>query len=121
MGQDRDELADVYDARVGGGILSQSPSEVVPCANDEACTGTVSAAPGFTPPQTSASGPGNPKELSCKKGFRREIKKDHQRCVKISGSSHSKKKAEKKHKKKAKHHQKGRNKAAKNKGKGKGR
>jgi hypothetical protein len=117
VGQDRDELADVYDARVGGGIPSQSPSEVAPCANEEACNGPVSAAPGFTSPQTSVSGPGNPKALSCKKGFRREIKKGRQRCVKISGSSHSKKK----HKKKAEHHQKGGNKAAKSKGKGKGR
>jgi hypothetical protein len=31
VGQDKDGLQDVYDARVGGGLASQSPATVIPC------------------------------------------------------------------------------------------
>jgi hypothetical protein len=39
VGQDEDELQDVYDARVGGGIASQDPLAVVPCEGIDACHG----------------------------------------------------------------------------------
>ena len=37
VGQDTDELQDVYDARVGGGLASQNPPPPNPCLSTEAC------------------------------------------------------------------------------------
>jgi hypothetical protein len=58
--QDRDQLQDVYDAGVGGGLAAQHAVAPPPCAA-EACRGASSPAP---PQQGSASssfsGPGNP-------------------------------------------------------------
>jgi hypothetical protein len=62
VGQDKDEIQDVYDARVGGGLASQNPVATVPCEGAEACHGN-----GQTPPVESAPatpnfhGPVNPK------------------------------------------------------------
>jgi hypothetical protein len=61
VGQDRDELQDVYDARVGGGLPSQNPAAATICESVESCHG-----PAQTPPTESAGGsatfvgPGNP-------------------------------------------------------------
>ena len=61
VGQDRDSLLDVYDARAGGGLASQAASESPSCAGD-ACRSQPAPPP---PPPTAASegfsGPGNSK------------------------------------------------------------
>jgi hypothetical protein len=51
VGQDKDELQDVYDARVGGGLSSQNPVTPVPCESTEACHG-----PGQEPPTEASPG-----------------------------------------------------------------
>lgn len=59
VGQDQDQLVDVYDARVDGGLASQNPPAATPCSG-EGCKPPPSVAP---PPPTAASvtfaGPGN--------------------------------------------------------------
>lgn len=62
VGQDTDELVDLYDARVGGGLASQNPPPAPsPCLGD----GCKPVAPGPPPPPQLGSsgfeGPGNPK------------------------------------------------------------
>jgi hypothetical protein len=61
VGGDKDELQDVYDARVGGGLSAQNPVASIPCESAEACHGSVQAPPA-EPSAGSASfvGPGNP-------------------------------------------------------------
>jgi hypothetical protein len=44
VGIDTDNLIDLYDARVGGGIPAQNPPPVAPCQGDE-CQGSLSGAP----------------------------------------------------------------------------
>lgn len=62
VGQDKDELQDVYDARVGGGIPSQNRVPVMPCESSDACHGPYSGAPAKSSPATpSFVGPQNPK------------------------------------------------------------
>jgi hypothetical protein len=100
VAQDRDELVDVYDARVHGGIPAQNRAEPTPCTEEAQCSQATS------PPQKSApaatagfSGPANPKPLSCKKGFRRVTKGGKTKCEKVKPKA--KKKTNKKHKKKS--------------------
>ena len=82
VNQDKDQLVDVYDARVGGGIAAQNSVPPIPCEG-EACKGEAGGAtPAPSPGSATFSGPGNPK----------------------SPSHHKKKHHQKKHKKK--HHQK---------------
>jgi hypothetical protein len=62
VGQDQDQLQDVYDARVGGGIAAQSPPLGVPCPSAEACHGAGQAPPGeATPGSATFQGPPDPK------------------------------------------------------------
>jgi hypothetical protein len=63
VGQDKDQITDIYDARVGGGIASQNPSPPPPaCEGDEACKDAAPPAPGTeSPGSASFSGPGNQK------------------------------------------------------------
>jgi hypothetical protein len=76
VGQDRDQLIDVYDARVDGGLASQNqPAPPPPCSGD-ACQPPASRAPEDPSPGTTRSGPGNQtknrahakKAKKCKKG-----------------------------------------------------
>jgi hypothetical protein len=68
VGQDRDQLQDVYDARVGGGIAGQNPIATIPCEG-EACRGAAVAAPAvLTPSSAGFVGPGNPKAKACPRG-----------------------------------------------------
>jgi NHL repeat-containing protein len=99
VGQDTDELQDVYDAKVGGGIAAQNPPPVNPCAG-EACRGASPAAPEPAAAGTSQfAGAGNPRAPSaCKKGFVRKGGK----CVKQKHRKH-KRHGKKKHKKQGKH------------------
>jgi len=51
VGQDKDELQDAYDARVGGGLAAQNPVAVPPCESAEACH-----EPAQTPPVEGTAG-----------------------------------------------------------------
>ena len=59
VAQDTDELTDLYDARVDGGIAAQNAASSAPCAGD-ACRGAASAAPALGSALSQVfSGPGN--------------------------------------------------------------
>jgi len=61
VGQDKDELRDAYDARVGGGIASQNPQPDIPCESAGACHGPAQSPPAEAAPSTQTFvGPGNP-------------------------------------------------------------
>jgi hypothetical protein len=75
VGQDKDELIDVYDARVGGGIAAQNPP-VVPACEGEACMGAVpTTSPGQSPGSAAFNGPGNAKPNHQAKKHRKHKKK----------------------------------------------
>jgi hypothetical protein len=97
---DKDELNDIYDVRVDGGLASQQVLPPEPCSSGEACGGSrAGGSPASTPGSSSFQGPGNP--ASCRKGFVRR----HGKCVK----KHKSRKAKKSHHKndqKKKHHRK---------------
>lgn len=110
VGQDTDDLSDVYDARVGGGLAAQYPTAIEPCETGLACRGPNSASPATTSPGTvsfagpgnlapapaaSFAGPENPKPAACKKG---SVPKG-QKCVKKKRSRHRKVKKRSKHRK----------------------
>jgi hypothetical protein len=61
VGQDQDVLGDIYDARVGGGIASQSPSSPpLPCAGSDECrAGGVAPAPVVPAATVEGAGTGN--------------------------------------------------------------
>jgi hypothetical protein len=61
VGQDKDELQDVYDARVGGGLPGQNEVKPPPCESTEACHGPAPSPPAEGQGATSTFvGPGNP-------------------------------------------------------------
>jgi hypothetical protein len=80
VGQDGDELFDVYDASVDGGLASQNPAPTVPCEG-EACKGGASAPPvGQTAGTPNFVGPVNPKAIHKKaKKRRHRAKKRHKK------------------------------------------
>jgi hypothetical protein len=112
VAQDKDELVDVYDARVGGGIAAQEAEPAAPCEG-EACLGPSSSAPALATPGTSTFvGPENGKRP---KPCRHRKVRRHGKCVaKHKGHHH------KKHKKKH-HHKQEQKRKAKRHGKGGGR
>jgi hypothetical protein len=75
VGQDKDELQDVYDARVGGGLPSQNPPPPNPCLSVGACHG-----PSQTPPSEPAAGsatfvgPANPVPKHKKAKAKKKVK-----------------------------------------------
>jgi virginiamycin B lyase len=77
--QDKDELLDIYDTKVGGGLASQNAISPVPCEG-EACKAGASS-----PPQSESAGserftaPGNPKprHKAAKAKHRHRTKKRH--------------------------------------------
>jgi hypothetical protein len=79
VGQDEDELQDVYDARVGGGLAAQNPIPVVPCEGAEACHGPAQAPPSEASPGTATFvGPANPASKHKKpKAKKQKHKKKH--------------------------------------------
>jgi WD40-like Beta Propeller Repeat len=80
VGQDQDELVDVYDARINGGLSAQNPESPVPCSSAEACHSPVSTPPQSSTPATATySGPGNaqPKKHRKKRRHHRKHKKHH--------------------------------------------
>jgi hypothetical protein len=61
VGQDKDELLDVYDARIGGGLSSQNVVESAPCAG-EGCRGQASGSPTAQSPGSAGFvGPADPR------------------------------------------------------------
>jgi hypothetical protein len=81
VGQDEDELQDVYDARVDGGLASQHPVFAVPCESVEACH-----EPAQTPPleENAATqtfvGPANPASKHKKQKVKKHKKKKHKKA-----------------------------------------
>jgi hypothetical protein len=81
VGQDLDELVDIYDARVGGGLAYQYPPPPSICTG-EACLPGATPAPSSQSAGTSSfSGPGNPKpskqKQKKKKHHKKQSKKKH--------------------------------------------
>jgi hypothetical protein len=89
VGQDKDELQDVYDARVGGGLASQNPIVVLPCESSESCHGPVPASP-EEPSAASATfvGPGNPIPKHKKQNTKKHKAKKKQHKKKGKGKKH---------------------------------
>jgi len=78
VGQDKDELRDAYDARVGGGIASQNPQPSIPCESAGACHGPAQSPPAESAPSTQTFvGPGNP-PVKHKKPKKHKAKKHKQ-------------------------------------------
>ena len=81
VGQDTDQLTDIYDARVEGGLAAQNPVFAPPC-EAEGCKGAIpESLPLPNPPDF--SGPGNPKKNRPKPCAKKKSKKhrchDHQK------------------------------------------
>jgi hypothetical protein len=80
VGQDKDELQDVYDARVQGGLPAQNPTSVPPCESSEACHGQVGQPPGEATPATPGfQGPANPHPKHKKQKHAKHKKHKHKR------------------------------------------
>jgi hypothetical protein len=86
VGQDQDQLFDLYDARREGGLASQNPPAPTPPCEGEACKPGAAAAPALASPSTpSFQGPGNVREKAgkgCPKGKYRLRRHGKTRCVK---------------------------------------
>jgi hypothetical protein len=86
VGQDADESYDLYDARIGGGLISQSPPASPPC-HGEACRGPQPQAPGdLVPISSSFNGPGNPAPNHQR---RKHHRKRHHRSAKARSIKHN--------------------------------
>jgi hypothetical protein len=86
VGQDKDEIQDVYDARLGGGLVSQNPPPTVPCEAAESCHGPAPTPPAESSPATpNFHGPVNPKPVHKKpnkhKRKKHKRKKGHKRAA----------------------------------------
>ncbi len=71
VGQDQDQLYDVFDARVGGGLAAQSPPPIVNCEGEAGCRPAPTPAPAAETPGTATFvGPADPKpkRKAAKKG-----------------------------------------------------
>jgi hypothetical protein len=90
---DRDQIYDVYDATVGGGLASQHQTPSTPCVSQSACQGLVDGPEAATTPGSSTfSGPGNKKSSGTKK--KAKCSKSHKKCKKThKKKSHKKKRA----------------------------
>jgi hypothetical protein len=84
VASDRDQLLDVYDARVGGGFPRAAQS--TPCEGAEACHGSARSAPGFADPATavlsgaSALSPGARRLKAALKACKQKPKKARAKC-----------------------------------------
>lgn len=86
VGRDNDQVIDVYDARIDGGLPAQSPPPPQECLRDD-CKGTPNAGPELPFGGSEAlSGPENvkpkPRKKHCGKGKRAKKVKGKVRCVK---------------------------------------
>lgn len=92
VGQDQDELVDVYDARVGGGLASQNQPPPPDCEGNDSCQGPPGTPPVIESPTTSTyKGTGNVKHR-CPKGKKRVkgrcVKAKPQKAKKGKGKAH---------------------------------
>jgi virginiamycin B lyase len=89
VGQDKDELRDVYDVRVGGGLDSQNPPPAEICEGEGCKPGTTPPPPSQSAGSASFSGPPNAKgrkaKPRCPKGKRKVRRKGKTRCIKRKG------------------------------------
>jgi hypothetical protein len=86
VGKDGDELLDIYDARVGGGLAAQNPIAAPPCEGEAGCKPPPTQPPDFQAPP-GFSGPPNPNPPKhCPKGKVRKQGK----CVKKKAARHKK-------------------------------
>jgi hypothetical protein len=90
---DRDDLYDVYDVRIGGGLSSQQALPPVPCKSSESCRGTPDGPPVTSPSPGSSTfqGQGNvvpEKHRPCKKGAKKCNKKKKSKNRKSRGHHH---------------------------------
>ena len=82
VGQDKDELQDVYDARIGGGIAAQNQVPSLPCESSESCHGSYLGGPAESSPATPTFvGPANavPKHKKQKHKKKHHHKKKHKK------------------------------------------
>jgi hypothetical protein len=88
VGQDQDQLVDVYDAREEGGLASQNEMQKTPCEN-EGCKPAATPPPGFqSPGSASLIGPANPEPSRHKKPHHKkkgQTKKQKHRKAKTTG------------------------------------
>jgi hypothetical protein len=99
VGQDKDQLRDIYDARIGGGIASQNPAQPPPPCEGEACKGPPVSGPAV---QTAGTEQFSESVVTppCKPG---EVRKSGH-CVSGRGTHHKKKHSRhKQHGKKKQH------------------
>jgi hypothetical protein len=87
VGQDVDDVQDLYVARVGGGLAAQNPPAAEPPCLAESCLDRSPAPPAdIAPASNSFSGPANPKRAQprkkCGKGRQLKKTKGKVRCVK---------------------------------------
>jgi hypothetical protein len=85
VAQDKDQLVDIYDARVGGGLAAQTQLTVSPCDSSSECRAPVSGESGGSTAD-SASAPVHPapKRLRCGSGLRKVKQHGKQRCLKVA-------------------------------------
>jgi hypothetical protein len=95
---DRDQLYDLYDVRVGGGLAAQFTQPAAPCEGEGCKSPALQPNASVSAGTSSFVGPGNQTKgaVKCKKGY----VKSHGKCVKKK--KHKKKKHNKKSKKKHK-------------------
>jgi hypothetical protein len=80
VGQDTDELQDVYDARVGGGIATQNQVSSLPCESSDSCHGSYPGGPaGSSPATPNFLGPQNPKPKHKKPAKHKAKKHKHKK------------------------------------------
>jgi sugar lactone lactonase YvrE len=80
VGQDQDQIVDIYDARVGGGIAAQNPPLPRPACEAEACKPATPPPPAAqSPGSASFSGPPNPKPSHHKKKKHQRKKQQHKK------------------------------------------
>jgi hypothetical protein len=93
VGQDTDQLVDVYDARAGGGLAAQNRQIPPPCEGEASCRPAATPPPPYSaPPQF--SGPPSPEPKRPRKGCAKAKAKGKKHCHKHG----------KKHKHRGKHH-----------------
>jgi hypothetical protein len=78
---DTDDQADLYDARVDGGIPWQNAAPPAECQGD-ACQGQPASPPSTTPGSASFSGPGSPPPSRQQRGCRHRHRHRHHKCGK---------------------------------------
>lgn len=85
VGRDDDEITDIYDVRVGGGLASQYPPDDIICTSLGKCKPPSPSPPIVETPTTSSfTGPGDSprsKSRPCPKGKRKVRVKGKSRCV----------------------------------------